>query len=177
MTSENTVAPEGLWADSTTCCTGRHPGWVRVRRNGSWRLTCVNSEIGQNGLRVAKMYEDPYAPVPGQLTIDDVTEAAAEDVAAAEYADQLAQAILAGVRPPAPPASVAQRAPKFLSLAVSELLSLRSPGVGIMPDGLAFRTFVPMQSSGCDTPTSGEKSIATCGTIAPSPVVCSPEEV
>lgn len=173
MTSPNLADSEGLWPLPENVCRSPRPGLVRVRTaNGPWRLTCVNApENGQNGLHV-RMHEDPYALVPGQMTIDDMIAAplaSLEDVAAAEYATHLVQALLAGERPKPPPASVAQAAPKLLRLSASQLLSLRSPGVGMMSDGRPFRAFVPTQVSIGDTPTLDVVSLAAYGTIASTP--------
>jgi hypothetical protein len=100
VTSENPADLDGLWP-LPTLCSGPRPGWVRTRRNnGTWGLTCVNStENGQNGRSVS---DDDLCTAPGQLTIDDASAASYEDVAAAEIADKLVQAILRGERPALP---------------------------------------------------------------------------
>lgn len=143
MTSPNLADSDGLFPLVANVCDSPRPGLVRVRNgNSPWRLTCVNPpKFGQNGLRV-RMHEDPYAPVPGQMTIDDMIAAplaSLEDVAAADFAERLVQAILAGEH-------------------VKPMLGLAT-----------FGTFMPMQSSGVNTPGSVEKSIARCGTISASP--------
>jgi hypothetical protein len=142
----------------------------------------VKTENGQNGPYVKRMRDDLYAEVPGQLSIDDMN-ASAEDIAAAEAADGLVKAILAGERPELP-GNVVQ-----LNARASSALRT-PPGRGCGHYGAPFQAFpaarqafrvapqtfrVPPQSSGVDTPTSVEKSIAGCGTIASVP--CStPEE-